>query len=163
LALLSLVLCVASVALCVRSHRVSDDIGFGRVGGDLHYVVSIRGRLHLRTDLDGGYTGGFSYRSERIGPRGTWNGGMSGYPRQPEWRLGFIWQTYVSSYFGLGQSYTIRSRLIVVPYWFLAAVFALPPLAWLIGTRRRLGLLAAMLLVAAIAVVLAGLRPPSGS
>ena len=85
------------------------------------------------------------------------------YPDQHEWRLGFIWQMHVSSHFGLGQPYTIRSRLIVVPYWFLAAVFALPPLAWLIGTRRRLGLLAAMLLVAAIAVVLAGLRPPSGS
>ncbi|MGO9470420.1 MAG: hypothetical protein ACLQVF_40510 [Isosphaeraceae bacterium] len=36
-----------------------------------------------------------------------------------------------------------RVRDIVVPYWFLAAVFALPPVAWLIRTRRRFGLLAA--------------------
>jgi len=61
------------------------------------------------------------------------------------------------------QTYTIPNRLIVVPYWFLASVFALPPVAWLIGTRRRFGLRAAMVLAAAIAVVLAGLRPPSGS
>jgi hypothetical protein len=163
LALLSLVLCVASVALCVRSHRVRDLVFFGRAGGDAHLIQSIRGRLHLLSDLDGGYAGGFSHRAERIGPRGSWNGRISGYPRQAEWRLGFIWQTYVSSHFGLGQSYTIPNRLIVVPYWFLAAVSALPPVAWLIGTRRRFGLLAAMLLVAAIAVVLAGLRPPSDS
>jgi hypothetical protein len=163
LAGLSLVLCVASVALCVRSHRVRDIIGFGRVGGNSHLVQSIRGRLHLLSDLDGGYTGGVTYSADRIGPRGTWHGRMSSYPHQVEWRLGFVWQTYVSSHFGLGQSYTNANRLIVVPYWFLAAVFALPPVAWLIRTRRRFGLLAAMLLVAAIAIVLAALRPPSGS
>jgi hypothetical protein len=161
-ALLSLLLCLASVGLCVRSHRVRDLIFFGRAGGNVHLIQSIRGRLHLLTDLDGGYTGGFGHSADSIGPQGTWHGRMSGYPHQPEWRLGFIWQTYVSSHFGLGQSYTIRNRLIVVPYWFPAAVFALPPVAWLIGTRRRFGVLTAMLLVAAIAVVLAGLRP-SGS
>jgi hypothetical protein len=156
---------VASVALCARSHQVRDIVSFGREGGNSHLVQSIRGRLHLLTDLDGGSTGGFSHRADRIGPRGTWHGRMSSYPNEDEveWRLGFVWQTYVSHHFGLGQAYSITNRLIVVPYWFLAAVFALPPVAWLIGTRRRFGLLAAMLLVAAVAVVLAGLRPPAGS
>ena len=162
LILLSLVLCVASVALFVRSHRVRDIVGFGRVGGNAHLVQSIRGHLNLLSDLDGGYTGGFRCSADRIGPRGTWDGRMSGYPDSIEWRLGFVWQTYVSPHMRFGEPYSIDSRLIVVPYWFPAAVFALPPVAWLIGTRRRFGLLAAMLLVAAIAVVLAGLRPPPG-
>jgi len=56
-----------------------------------------------------------------------------------------------------------RERLIIVPYWFPAGFFALAPVARLIGTRRRFGLLAVMILVAAIAVVLACLRPPAGS
>lgn len=162
LVLLSLVLCMASVALCARSYRVCDFAEFGRAGGNSHFLPSIRGHLHLLTDLDGGYTGGGMYRAERIGPRGTWDGGTSGYPHPIEWRLGFVWQNYVSHHFGLGQPYTITNRLIVVPYWFPAAVFALPPVAWLIATRRRFGLLSAMLLMAAIAVVLAGLRPPHG-
>jgi hypothetical protein len=58
LAGVSLVLCLASVALCVRSHRVRDIVGFGRAGGDCHLVQSIRGRLHLLSDLGGGCTGG---------------------------------------------------------------------------------------------------------
>jgi hypothetical protein len=87
---------VASVALCARNHRVRDIVSFGRAGGNSHLVQSIRGRLHLLTDLDGGYTGGFSYRADRIGPRGTWHGRMSSYPNENEveWRLGFVWQTY---------------------------------------------------------------------
>jgi hypothetical protein len=161
LAVFSLVLCVASVALCARSHRVRDIVRFSLAGGDGHVVQSIRGRLHLLSDLGGGSAGWVTYSADRIGPRGTWHGRMSRYPDQVEWRLGFVWQTYFSSHFGLGQSYTIANRLIVVPYWFLAAVFALPPVAWLIRTRRRFGLLAAMLLVAAVAIVLAALRPPS--
>lgn len=58
---------------------------------------------------------------------------------------------------------TTSHRLIIVPYWFPAGLFALAPLARLIGTRGRLGLLGVMIAVAAIAVVLACLRPPPGS
>jgi hypothetical protein len=64
---------------------------------------------------------------------------------------------------GLGQPYTTSNRLIVVPYWLAAAVFALAPSAWMIARRRRFGLLGVMILMAALAVVLACLRPPAGS
>ena len=158
---------MASVALCVRSYRVCDSVGFGRVGGNSHVAQSIRGHVHLLTDLDGGYTGVFTYRAERIGSRGTWDGGSSGYPDSIDWRMGFVWQKYFRELASLRTSVNhTRSKIVstvVVPYWFPAAVFTLSPVALLIGTRRRFGLLAAMLLVAAIAVVVAGLRPPRGS
>jgi hypothetical protein len=161
LTLLSLFLCLATVVLWVRSFRVGEDVSFGRVDGNSHLAQSILGRLHLLSDLDGGYTGGVSYRAGRLGPNSTWDGRVSSYPLEGEvqWRLGFVWQTYRSSHFGLGQSYTTTNRLIVVPYWFPAAVFALAPLLWVIRTRRRLGLLGVMILVAAIALFLACLRP----
>ena len=64
---------------------------------------------------------------------------------------------------GFGQPYSTPQRLIVVPYWFLAAIFALPPVAWIIGRKSRFGILGVMILVAAIAVLLACMRPPAVS
>jgi hypothetical protein len=163
LTLLSLLLGVASVASWARSYRVRDLIAFGRIGGDSHVAQSILGRLHLLSNLGGGYLGGSSYEADRLSPQAIWNGGMSDYPLQVQWRLGFVWQTYGRDHLGMGQPYTTSHRLVVVPYCFPAAVFALAPLAWLIGTRRRFGLLGVMILVAAIAVFLACSRPPEGS
>jgi hypothetical protein len=119
----------------------------------------------LLSDLGGGYRGAVSYRADRLSLKDRWDGGVSAYPLEAEleWRLGFVWQTSVSYHFALGQPFTITSRLIVMPYWFPAAVFALAPHSWAIRTRRRLGLLGVMILVAAIAVFLACLRPPAGS
>ncbi len=156
---LSFVLALGAVALGARSYRVCDIVGFGRDGGNCHLVQSILGRIHLLSDLDGGCTGGFTYRADRFSSGATWDGRMSGYPTHPEWRLGFIWQTYTYSGFGLGQSYSMTERLIVVPYWFLVAVFALAPLIWIMR-RRPVRLRSAIVLVAAIAIVLACLRPP---
>jgi hypothetical protein len=159
---LSFLLTLATVALWARSYRTRDLVAFGRAGGNAHVAQSILGRLHVLSNLGGGYLGGASYISDRLSPRAIWNGGTSSYPHHVQWRLGFVWQTYSRSHMGMGRPYTTSNRLIVVPYWCPAAVFALAPLAWIIGTRRRFGLLSVMILVAVTAVVLACSRPPTG-
>jgi hypothetical protein len=132
----SLLLFAATSALWLRSYHRRDIVCFGRAGGNSHLVQSLLGRVHLLTNLSGGYTGGFSHQADRISPRALWNGGMSSYPHPAEWHHGFIWQTYDSHHFGMGQPYAMTNRLIVVPYAFPAAIFALAPLAWL-GNRPR--------------------------
>jgi hypothetical protein len=96
--------------------------------------MSLLGRLHLLTNLGGGYTGGTIHLADPTSPRALWNGGMSGYPHPPEWRMGFIWQTYDSHHFGNGNPFSLSNRLIVVPYWFPALVFAAAAVA---GASRR--------------------------
>jgi hypothetical protein len=154
---LSFLLCLASIAVWLRSYRVRDVIGFGRAGGDSHIAQSILGHLHVLTHFGGGYIGGMRYQADRLSPRATWHGGMSGYPLVGDvrWRWGFVWQTYDRGHFGGGQPFRSSNRLIVVPYWFPVGVFALSPLAWAAGLRRRVGLLDLMIIVAAVAVVLA--------
>jgi hypothetical protein len=137
LTLLSLLLCVATIAFWLRSYRVRDLVTYGRVGGNSHVSQSILGRFHVLSNLDGGSAGGASYRADRLSPRAIWNGGMSGYPLHVEWRLGFICQTYSRTHMGMGQPYTISNRLIVVPYWFPAGVFALVPFAWIAWRYRE--------------------------
>lgn len=157
LAALSLLLGLATVGLWIRSYWIRDMIGFGRADGNSHIAQSIHGRVHLLTNLGGGYSGGTTYQADRLSPRATWNGSLSGYPLVGDirWRLGFVWQTYDRHYFGLGQAFTISNRLIIVPYWFPTILFALAPLAWAAGVRRRPGLIDLMILVAVVAVVLA--------
>lgn len=152
---LSLLLCLATTALWLRSYRVRDTIGFGWVGGNCHIAQSILGRLHMLTNLGGACAGGTTYGADRLSSQAIWSGGMSGYPRKVRWRWGFVWQTYDRSHMGMGQMYWSSHRLIVVPYWFPAGVFALAPLAWAAGVRRRVGLLDLMILVAAVAFGLA--------
>lgn len=154
---LSLLLFLATMALWLRSYRVRDTVGFGWAGGNRHTAQSILGRLHVLTDLGGGYVGGTSYRADRLSPRAIWSGGMSGYPNPSDvrWWLGFVWQTYDRSHIGVGPIYWASYRLIVVPYWFPAGVLALAPLAWAAGLRRRVGLLDLMIIVAAVALGLA--------
>ena len=100
-AAMSLLLCLATLALWLRSYRTRDVVAFGWKGGDSHLVQSIQGRFHLISHLGGGYTGGMSYQADRISSRALWNGGMSGYPRPADirWRLGFVWQSYRRSHF----------------------------------------------------------------
>jgi hypothetical protein len=133
---LSLLLCLAVVALWVRSYRVRDLIAYGPAGGNNHIAQSILGRLHVLSDRDGGSTGGASYRADRLSPQAIWNGGMSDYPLDVRWRLGVVWQTYTRTHIGFGQPWTSSHRLIVVPYWLLAGVFALPPLARVLRRYR---------------------------
>jgi hypothetical protein len=154
---ISLLLCLATTALWLRSYRARDTVGFGWKGANSHIAQSILGRLHVLTHLGGGYTGGTTYRADRISPRAIWHGGMSGYPLvgTVRWRWGFVWQTYHSDHFGMGQPYRLLNRLIVVPYWFPVGVFALAPFAWAAGVRRRVGVLDLMIIVAAVALLLA--------
>src|SRR5262245_57361978 len=112
---LSLLLCLATIALWGRSYRVRDMVGFGWAGGNSHVAQSILGRLHVLTNLGGGYIGGVRYQADRTSPRATWHGGMSGYPLPGDvrWRCGFIWQTYDRHFFGDGNPFRLSNRLIV--------------------------------------------------
>jgi hypothetical protein len=137
LTVLSLLLCAAAVVSWVRSYRVRDTVTYARVGGNGHAAQSILGRLHLLSNLDGGSLGDSSYGADRLSPQAIWNGGMSSYPQEVEWRMSFVWQEYRLSHMGMGQPYTTSNRLIVVPYWFPAGVFALAPLAWVLSRYRK--------------------------
>jgi hypothetical protein len=124
----------------VRSFWVRDLVSFGRAGGNCHNSQSIRGRMHLLSHLGGGCSGGFSYAADRLSPNAIWNGGMSSYPVKVRWRLGFVVQEYTRYHMAFSLStggFTTSHRLIVVPYWFPAAVFAIAPGVW--GWRRYLG------------------------
>ena len=153
---LSLLLCLATVALWLRSYRVRDMVGFAWEGGDCHVAQSILGSLHVLTNLGGGCNGGTTYWADRLSPQAIWSGGMSNYPKDDPRRLGFVWQTYGGGHMDHdGQPHLTSHRLIIVPYWFPAGVLALAPLAWAAGLRRRVGLLDLMLIVAAVALGLA--------
>jgi hypothetical protein len=147
----SFLLCLATLALWLRSYWYRDILSFGRAGGNCHLVQSLLGRIHILGNLAGGCSGGFSYSGpDRLSPQAVWNGGMSGYPPQPEWHGGFIWQYYPGTYFAdfsySGPAYgrpPLRNnhRLIVIPCWCPAILFATSPALWLIrrsrGRRRR--------------------------
>jgi hypothetical protein len=138
---LSLLLCLASLAIWIRSYFIRDLFAFGRPGGNCHIAQSIRGRLHLLSNLDGGCSGGYSYRADKLAPNAIWNGGMSSYPVTPEWRLGFIYQTYTRTHFlfSVAPSTTLasRHRLIVIPWWAPTLLFAIAPTFWLTRYRRH--------------------------
>jgi len=135
---LSLLLFAATAVLWVRSYFVRDIVGFGFAGRNAHVVQSILGRLHLVSGLDGRYTGGVWHYADRLSPQALWQGGMSGYPARVNWCCGFVWQTYSEIHLWPGPPYSVsHSRLVVVPYWFPAAVLAIPPAVWLPALRRR--------------------------
>jgi hypothetical protein len=141
---LSLLLFAAAVALWVRSYWVRDIVGFGRAGGNCHLAQSILGRAHLSSNLDGGCTGGFTYSANRLSPNAVWHGGMSGYPAKVEWRLGFVFQHHTQYHFSWGRvgpagGLNTTHRLIVIPYWFPAVLFAAAPAAWCWRRYRRGG------------------------
>jgi hypothetical protein len=146
LAACSLVVCLASVVLWVRSHYVRDIAIFGRTGGRPHTAQSILGRLHIITDYDTSYPSGElvgHYQSDRLSPQAIWNGGMSGYPVKVEWRFGFVFQHYTQMHFLFSQAPRMtpstRHRLIVIPYSAPTVLFALAPAAWIAQRllRRR--------------------------
>jgi hypothetical protein len=146
---LSLLLCLATLALWLRSYWYRDILSFGRAGGNCHLVQSLQGRIHILSNLNGGCSGGFSYLGpDRLSPQALWHGGMSGYPPQPQRHAGFIWQHY-SRFPDFADSdapyrrppLQSNHRLIVIPYWCPAILFATPPALWLVrrshGRRRQ--------------------------
>jgi hypothetical protein len=142
----SLILCIEVALLWARSYWVRDVVGFGRAGGNCHVLQSILGRVHLLSNLDGGCEGGVTHSSDRLAPDAAWHGGMSNYPRAIRWRGGAAYETYdgyVMGQPGLYPAAVTHHRLIVVPYPYLVALFAIAPGVWLCswrrGRRRRAG------------------------
>jgi hypothetical protein len=143
----SLILCLESALMWARSYFVRDIVGFGRAGGNCHLVQSILGRVHVLSNLDGGCEGGFTRSSDRLVDGAVWNGGMSGYPSEIRWRLGVAYEvydrraTYVSVNPGglFGPMIVIHYRLVVVPYAYLVALFAVLPAVRLVRWCRRRG------------------------
>jgi hypothetical protein len=137
---LSLLLCVATMDLWLQSYRVRDIVTFSSGDGNSHVLQSILGRLHLLSQLDYKSNSEATHRAVRLSPQDTWNGGTRGYPPDDDvqWRLGFVCQTYEFTFLTVGHGDLKQfNRLIIVPYWFPAGVFALAPLAWMAGRIRK--------------------------
>jgi hypothetical protein len=136
---LSLLLCLATIVLWLRSYRVRDMVSFAKAGGNSHMAQSILGRVHVQTTF-GNSTGGFHYAADRLSPQAIWNGGMSRYPVNTEWHFGFVWQSYSRRHMPLWGNATnliTRHRLIVVPYWSVSVLLAVLPGVWVVGRLRR--------------------------
>jgi hypothetical protein len=150
LAALSLVLFIAVVAVWIRTFFIRDIVGFVSGDGNGQIVQSIRGRLHIMTSLDGRSSGSFSHSQDRLVPNALWNGGMSSYPVNVEWHMGHVWQTYSRNHLIFSSppagasGFTTNPRLIVIPYWSPALLFAILPTIWIWqfvkhGQRRKIG------------------------
>jgi hypothetical protein len=142
---LSLLLCVAVVALGVRSYWVADELRWTRADnvGRVHYrwyatIVSSRGGLAICQDAEV-YELASITPQEAAAPTGVWL--WSGWKRRPadayptpafSMRVppsGFhiAWQTSPGTVL----------RELIVPYWSLAFLTAVLPAAWLTRSRRN--------------------------
>jgi hypothetical protein len=135
-ALLSLLLCVATCVMWVRSHFVRDTVGFGRAGGNCHLAQSILGRVHVLSTLGGGCEGGVTHSCDRLAKTAAWHGGTSNYPRRIDWRLGCAYEAYTVSRFAFPRPFVTNHRLIIVPYPYPAALFAITPAVYSIRRWR---------------------------
>jgi hypothetical protein len=147
---LSLVLLMATVAVWGRSYFYRDIVSYVTKDGNGQIIQSIRGRMDFMSDLDGKSTGSVSHQEDRLSTDAIWNGGMSGYPVKVEWHLGHVWQKY-SRYHGFGwpgnganTGFTTNHRLVVIPYWSPAVLFAILPTIWIwrsikYGHRKSIG------------------------
>jgi hypothetical protein len=135
LAILSLLLCLASAGMWIRSHFFRDILMWVDSRANPHTMQSLLGNLHIISQFDGGSSGNLFYREDRLAPDAIWNGGMSGYPMTINKHLGFVFQNYTVihpdlSFTGRRGTFTTHHRLIVVPYWFPTFLFAIYPLLW---------------------------------
>jgi hypothetical protein len=155
---LSFLACLATLALWVRSARTLDTVhaNWSHLPQQYASVFSIQGRLVLDTPYihwRGEADAGIKYEAQSLDPGENW----SGYVCPPGCRswLGFVWQDYDPAATEGRSNFTrYPYHVIIVPHWFLAGVFAVLPLVWVAGVRRRVGLLDLMALVATIAVLL---------
>jgi hypothetical protein len=129
----SLLLCVATAAIWVRSYLVMDSVRATPVGSAWH-VFDTRGRLVIVryggpiADLERRYNGGWSHHSGReygasFGP---------GYISAPRWDVELPGFATATSADNMG-----HARLVVAHFAALTTAFALAPLAWFAARRRR--------------------------
>jgi hypothetical protein len=145
IATLSLILCIAVLGLWVRSYYFRDILSWTPGPASTHVTQSIRGAVHDLTTFGTVAQGSMQYQSDRLSPQAIWNGGMSSYPVEPEWHLGFIYQyytrvrmaVYMTERSNSTRLFTTSHRLIVIPYWFPALLFALCPFWRLISRIRK--------------------------
>jgi len=130
---LSLLLFMAIVAVWIRSFFVRDIVSYVSRNGNGQLIQSIRGRMHIISDLDGKSSGSFSHREDRLAPDAIWNGAMSGYPVKVEWHMGHVCQKY-SQFHSFGflsyppkNGFTTNHRLVVIPYWSPCRAFCHSP------------------------------------
>ena len=128
---LSLVLCVASVGLWVRSYRHHDMVIVRHLelqpGGDqvgTFWSISFRASVvyfgHGRGAFSTNAAGGIHLISDRVTPS-PWDSGFNtGNVKWQFLRLAWVDDTR-------GRDYT---RFLTIPTWLLVCLFAAPPIAW---------------------------------
>ena len=140
---LSVLLCVAVVALWPRSYRRWDSLSWGR---GLHAVAveSAKGELAFSWETDRSEAVNRAYRGGRRGldrhaAPAAHTGGLAGRCRRAA--LGFGYDAYdlVHAFVVPGGTAATRERLVVVPHWFMALVLAAAPAARgvRLAARRR--------------------------
>jgi hypothetical protein len=145
LTLLSLLLCVASVALWVRSYAASDSFSHGQldVDGDFSDVTGwgietgeggvavSRDRLHQAgRPVDELPSGWVWEPREPVNLTDVW----VGIPTTFATRMGFFWREFQSA---TPYGTTWRTRSVGFPVWPLAALTAVLPATWLYRRIRR--------------------------
>jgi hypothetical protein len=123
LTVLSLLFCLATAGLWVRSYRLGESIGWRR-GNTLYYAVNGRGGMGLATTNvgEGIYSPGWNYNA--------WSRpsyGRGGWPQSSFWnRHGFVF-TKAELFTG-----------ILVPAWLLVSIFlSLPSVRFIVFCVRR--------------------------
>jgi hypothetical protein len=126
LALLCLLLFLASAALWVRSYYATDSVRWAKAG-DWHSYGCARGRiLYLRARAHPDLSAAFERRAEpRIANVETHQWLVTDFIR------------FAGFAFGKGSGNGYAGWAIVFPLWSTTLLFAVPPTLWLLGWRRR--------------------------
>jgi hypothetical protein len=140
LTLLSLLLCVAVVALWVRSHRFQDTLQIRpREGGGLVvHLFWARGSIACTRTY--GQVNGVMPPEQRV----RFEADLGRFPRFPPVDLYALWKTRDPVFHRAGFAVMHASPKygalggVLVPLWSFAALFALPPTVWLSLKLRSL-------------------------
>jgi hypothetical protein len=140
-AALSLILCVAALAMWIRSYSRLDEIThIGR--WHFYDFSSVRGQIFVElwwstkeVDLSGqhgAYVRGFAWKSASAADP------LTPATSSPSWRLGgfnyLSWPT--KSQIATGK-FSYGEHVVILPWWFVASVVVVPFVLWLVRTRRR--------------------------
>jgi hypothetical protein len=144
---LSVVLCVATVALWVRSYWTADLVQWTSREG-MAVSNSDRGRLTVEAAAFPGTTWSDAFADERGWRRSTWSAGKvgidAGFVQDPSTRrhwhaMGFRWFVSDGAEVATGPGSTTTyfpRRAVGVPHWALGLAFAVAPAWWF---RRHVG------------------------